>query len=449
MNITDLPINFSNFSPVDEDYTPVTIEDEKSGITITHKVTYKTDGSMVYNDKGDTWLHFASRLGNGIMLEGFITKGDKEMTDLNVKNHLGETPLVIALNNEKEKSVRLLVNAGASIEPLGEMMALAAKTNARIMKIFFEKVGNELVNVEAAHGHRPLIFAIGSKKTDVVRLLIEKGADINKQNQYGNPLLEAAFTGSRDIVDVLLDNKAQITQGWDQSSGYLIGRDSYAFPNATGVSPIFGAALHGDVEMMQKLLKAGDTPHRILSDKSNILLWAFTRLNKEDPKRYREEIFRILLEDCKVDPNQPSGPDGTLPIFHAIYDSKIMELLLKNGANPNVTNSKGESPLYKSCESDYHNIPAIIVALLNHGANPNFTVQSSTENETPFTVFARRHTEFAFDKRALELTQLFVTKGAKINDKNIRYFDKSPLVKNNPEFKKLVSNNYSSECALM
>ena len=51
-----------------------------------------------------------------------------------------------------------------------------------------------------------LIYAAGLENADIVKILIKKGADVNKKNKYGSfPLAEAAFYGNKQVVQALLE----------------------------------------------------------------------------------------------------------------------------------------------------------------------------------------------------------------------------------------------------
>ena len=68
------------------------------------------------------------------------------------------------------------------------------------------------VNVNA-HGNSgmPLFLAAGEGKLEVVRYLLDEGADVNaRENWGGTPLLEAAYYGHVDVIKELLLRGADI-----------------------------------------------------------------------------------------------------------------------------------------------------------------------------------------------------------------------------------------------
>ncbi|GAA0880506.1 hypothetical protein GCM10009119_34760 [Algoriphagus jejuensis] len=72
--------------------------------------------------------------------------------------------------------------------------------------------GSDLNEKDPFGGSSPLITAAVFGKTEMARLLLDAGADINFQNNEGSTaLISAAFFGRPEIVKLLLDKKADKT----------------------------------------------------------------------------------------------------------------------------------------------------------------------------------------------------------------------------------------------
>ncbi len=71
------------------------------------------------------------------------------------------------------------------------------------------KAGSDLDEKEPSVGSSPLITAAVFGKTEVARVLVEAGADVNFRNNEGSTALHtAAFLCRKEIVEILLDNGA-------------------------------------------------------------------------------------------------------------------------------------------------------------------------------------------------------------------------------------------------
>lgn len=97
--------------------------------------------------------------------------------DINIRDKLGETPLIYAVQTGGKETVRLLIHSGANI------------------------------NIQDILGRTPLIcVSKGIGHSEIAKLLIEAGADKNKQTREGNTALIFAGTrGHTDIIKMLLE----------------------------------------------------------------------------------------------------------------------------------------------------------------------------------------------------------------------------------------------------
>ncbi|GAW17971.1 hypothetical protein ANO14919_074400 [Xylariales sp. No.14919] len=91
----------------------------------------------------------------------------------------------------------------------------------------------------------PLLLSILEGEADIVRLLIERGADVNKAARFGisrTPLQQAAELNNLEIVSLLLKNGADV----NASTAIFTGATALQF-----------AAIHGNCEMASLLLDHG------------------------------------------------------------------------------------------------------------------------------------------------------------------------------------------------
>lgn len=162
----------------------------------------------------------------------------------NAKNESGETALVLATRGDKTETVRALVEAGADVTSIpedGESLVLTVtQTNSaaspEIVRVLCKaKADVNLANAVAT----PLYYAADLGSVELVKALLECGADPNGKTPSGRVPLYAAV-GNNEIVGLLLKAKAD---------------PNIAMQNA---SPILIAAIEsGTDETVEALVKAG------------------------------------------------------------------------------------------------------------------------------------------------------------------------------------------------
>jgi ankyrin repeat protein len=104
------------------------------------------------------------------------------------------------------------------------------------------------VNAQNSAGETPLMLAAINNQLELAKLLIERGADVNKPGW--TPLHYAATRGHREMMRLLLENDAYI----DSES-------------ATGTTPLMMAARFGTPLAVKLLLEEGADP--VLVDHQN------------------------------------------------------------------------------------------------------------------------------------------------------------------------------------
>ena len=71
------------------------------------------------------------------------------------------------------------------------------------------------VNKEDKDGNTPLIEAVMGNNESIIRFLIENGADVNKENRKGNtPLIETCdnYKDNENIIRLLIENGADVNK---------------------------------------------------------------------------------------------------------------------------------------------------------------------------------------------------------------------------------------------
>ena len=230
---------------------------------------------------GNTALHWAALNGDARLVRELLERGSVP----NITNHVGATPLLYAVGNVE--SVSALLEAGA---------------------------GNT-VNQASKFGTAPLVAAARYPvSTNVVRLLLERGADLRSKT---NALREAASAGDVASFKMLL---------------------------ATGIRPgnVIQPAMMGHLEIVEAALNAGADLQFDGGHAGHALNFA---LYGQQP-----EIAELLI-DRGADLNSRSsrGEHQTPPILWAAYsesgDTSVARRMIQKGVDVNMLSFLGESAL--------------------------------------------------------------------------------------------------------
>lgn len=161
------------------------------------------------NESDDTPLIVAARNGHDELVRFLMEEG----ADIDSTNRSGNDALIVASEHSGNVAVlELLLDAGAVIDRKNEMGRTALIEAASI---------GDLQNVAVLLQRHPdldavsreeetaLTFAIVNEYPDVVKALIEAGAEVNWEDTKGwTPLTYGVYRGNVEIVHLLLDAEA-------------------------------------------------------------------------------------------------------------------------------------------------------------------------------------------------------------------------------------------------
>ena len=236
--------------------------------------------------------------------------------ELDTPNSRETTPLMQAISSDHVYVSQLLINEGANI------------------------------NAEDQFGNSPLLLAVKSTKSKVfVTMLLKEKVDIKcKKNARECPIIQASRSGNREIIEMLLDAGADINA-----------------ENEFGQTALTAAVVNEDTDTAEMLLERGADPN--IGKPRPIIEAARTR---------NKRLIDILSHGRRVVNLNATDEQGNTALIVALQKGyqDIAHQLLEAGANPNVENKSGEIPLIIALEKEYIDM-SLPHELLKRGAKPN------------------------------------------------------------------------------
>uniref|UniRef100_A0A8D8UUR8 Ankyrin repeat and KH domain-containing protein 1 n=1 Tax=Cacopsylla melanoneura TaxID=428564 RepID=A0A8D8UUR8_9HEMI len=295
----------------------------------------------------DTALTLACAGGHEELVELLLSRG----ADIEHRDKKGFTPLILAATAGHDKVVDILLNHVADMEAQSERtkdtpLSLACSGGRyEVVELLLTRGANkEHRNVS---DYTPLSLAASGGYVNIIKLLLTHGAEINSRtgSKLGiSPLMLAAMNGHTAAVKLLLD----------------MGSDINAQIETNRNTALTLACFQGRHEVVSLLLdRKANVEHRAKT--------GLTPLMEAASGGY-VEVGRVLL-DKGADVNAPPVPssrDTALTIAADKGHCRFVELLLSKGAQVEVKNKKGNSPLWLAANGGHL---SVVELLCKHGAD--------------------------------------------------------------------------------
>lgn len=270
------------------------------------------------NNDGQTPLHFACRYGKLYLCRLLLSKG----ADVNAKDNAGKKPSEVLSTSDPSSAnrIRYVLNVyGADLQPIQTTDINRAICNGdykTVMALLEDKVNLEIASKSE---NPPLCAAASMDEEEVVRALLDRGADVNAKNWRGETALHQSR--SRIIAEMLISHGADLN---------IRNRDLE--------TPLNLLADRGPADIISLLVSKGadlETPDR----------YGKTPLLKASCYYYFAEP--LINAGANVNVREK---DGSTPLYHAAlsHDIKLCELLLSKGADVNAKTLKAITALHQA-----------------------------------------------------------------------------------------------------
>jgi ankyrin repeat protein/L-ascorbate metabolism protein UlaG (beta-lactamase superfamily) len=328
------------------------------------------------HERGGTALHFASLYGHTDIVKFLVDAG----ADVSIRDDEGFAPVNYACYKGRLEMIEMLGSKGASLKHEGEagissFHSAAYGGQAEVVHFLADKGYDPNAGLDQ-HGHIALMAAAYNRDPKVAQALIERGADVDATNDDGiTALHRAALFSADEVAALLIDAGAEVDV-----------RDS------SGETPLITAA-YGSPKTVALLISRGADPNVI--DKNGVTaLVAGIRSGEK-------EVVDLLLASGA----DPEAGGATLPLYAAAREGRVdfVSALLAAGADRDVSNNRsGWTPLHISAIKGYGEIVRL---LIDAGANVNL---EDLEGNTPLLLASK------YENRGV--AKLLIAGGGRVTD---------------------------------
>jgi len=268
----------------------------------------------------------AARFGHENVIVNLLNSG----ADIELKDELGNTALIVAAAENKQSILQLLIARGANVNAQSNSGATALMNasmygNLEVVNILLQ-AGSQ-IDLKRVDGETGLVGAVQYGHFPMVELLLSKGADANAVtrsafNEGGGktPLMFAAQHGLKgaegdwnQIIVTLLEHGAETN-----------------LTRANGDTALTIAQWHGHEDIVATLENAGardETHYAALSSEESLIKAA----------KIDDQVKVRLLLNQATNVNYRDSNTGVTPLLSAVYFGHIdvVRMLVGHGANVN------------------------------------------------------------------------------------------------------------------
>tara|TARA_B100001123_G_scaffold240463_2_gene269019 strand:- start:12465 stop:14063 length:1599 start_codon:yes stop_codon:yes gene_type:complete len=315
------------------------------------------------HSRGQTALMWAAAQGHHKVVEALLLHG----ADFSARSKIRPRLMHAASTNASQYDQGIIWNRG------GFTSLLFTARHGHIPSAHLLLSAGASIDKPAPTGASPLVVATHSGQSQFAAYLLETGADPNSMGAGYSPLHAAILRGDGDLVKKLLAHGANPNARLKSGTPVRRASQDWAInPSLVSATPYWLAAYFHDVDIMRDLVSAGADPHLTTLER-----WqpVFDRAGGVGPPHIVGGFIPPLLAAVR-------GPAGRGRFFNTSLRNPDREELavlaatrvaIGFGADVTAADLQGDTALHGAAQ---RNFSSVVSLLVEHGANLNVKNQS-------------------------------------------------------------------------
>jgi len=244
----------------------------------------------------------------------------------------------------------------------------------------------DLLNSKDTDALTPLNRAAYKGQTEIVKLLLERGADASiGDNENSQPIHNAAVAGHMDVLEILLESGVDIDArdangntalifsliySQSETTDWLIDKGAdLEISNNDNVNPLIYASLRGRLDVLKKITAGG-------ADLNQQAQSGRTALTYAAGNNHMEVAEYLLQSGADTEIPEEYGRTPLLWVARENGNAEMAALLITYGANVNARDRFGDTPLVLAA---WRGFSGIVNLLLDSGAEVETTGNNGEE----------------------------------------------------------------------